>query len=181
VTSARRVDGAEDSPQAAHDGIVRRAFEAFRDDLAAVPTMTLRDGEAADRYAGVIPYDAAVDEPTDAYLEAYARWGLAHVDAASWRHYLPRLIAHALRRIDDPRATAVEATVWSLRPPDRDPPRLGSLSPAQEAVVAEFLEALAFDAASVWKEDALLALEEYWIPNALYRHPPDTDPTDDPL
>lgn len=179
MTSARGSDRSAESLSAAHDGIVRRAFEAFRDDLAAAPPMTLRDGEAADRYASVIPHDAAVDEPTDAYLEAYARWGLNHVDAASWRHYLPRLIRYALRHIGDAHAAAVEATVASLRPPDRDPPRLGSLSPAQEAVVAEFLEALAFDAASVWQEDALLALEEYWIPNALYRPPPGAGSADD--
>ena len=44
----------------------------------------------------------AHDQPTDAYLEGFAFWGLAYLDAQSWRHYLPRLIDYALRRPDDP-------------------------------------------------------------------------------
>ena len=60
-------------------------------------------------------------------LEGFAFWGLAYLDAQSWRHYLPRLIDYALRRPDDP-AMVAEALVRSLRPPDRYPPRLASLS-----------------------------------------------------
>jgi hypothetical protein len=57
----------------------------------------------------------------------------------------------------------------SLRPPDREPPRLASLSPAQERVVRQLLEALAFAEDSVWQADACQALEEWWIENPLYR------------
>ena len=62
------------------------------------------------------------------------RWGYksqAELDARSWRHYLPRLIEYAFAHPDDP-AMAVEATVRSLRPPDRMPARLTTLSASQE-------------------------------------------------
>ena len=157
--------------------IARRANEAFRADLDAVPRTTLRGGEALDRYLEPPPYDPAVDEPTDAYLEAYAFGGLGFVDAASWRHYLPRLIGYALRHLDStaPGTMAIEALLWSLRPPDRDPPRLGSLTPEQEAVVTACLDELAFAPDSRFQPDAMQVLEEWWIPGALYRHRPPQD------
>jgi len=63
----------------------------------------------------------------------------------------------------------VEATVRSLRPPDRVPTRLTTLSRAQEEVVVRFLEhlALANDAGS--PNDARSALEEWWLPDAYVR------------
>jgi hypothetical protein len=66
-----------------------------------------------------------------------------------------------LFRIDLPRRDFVA--------PDREPPRLGSLSHEQEAVVIAFLDVLAFDERSVHKAFAMHVLEEYWIPGALYR------------
>jgi hypothetical protein len=151
--------------------ITRRAFTLFRADLDAVPPMTLRDGEAVDYYNEPPPYDAAVDEPTDAYLEAYASPGLTYLDAASWRHYLPRLMDYALRNMDSnaPGRMAVDGLLWNLRPPDRDPPRLGSLTAEQEAVVVAFLDELAFSDDSVYRAAAMQVLEEWWIPGALYR------------
>ena len=152
--------------------LVRRAFEAFSDDLAAPPPLTLRGGNAVDGYDRPEPFDAARDEPTDGYLEGFAFWGLAYLDAQSWRHYLPRLIDYALRRSDDP-AMVAEATVRSLRPPDRYPPRLASLSPEQEAVVAAFLEHLALSDSHSWlRDDAQQALEEWWLPNPRSRPTP---------
>ncbi len=62
-----------------------------------------------------------------------------------------------------------EALLWSLRPPDREPPRLGSLSAEQEAVVVAVLDVLAFDERSLDRDLAMQVLEEYWIPGALYR------------
>jgi uncharacterized protein DUF6714 len=159
-----------------HADIIQRAFEVFQADTAVVPAMTLRGGSAADDYAEVPAFDAALDEPTDAYLEAYAFWGLAYLEAASWRHYLPRLIDYALRHLDSnaPGTMAIDGLLWSLRPPDRLPPRLGSLSAPQEAVIVAFLDALAFDDNSVHQDVAMQVLEEYWVPNALYRQrPPD--------
>ena len=155
------------------DEIVRRAFEAFHADAAAVPPLTLRGGNAIDGYHEPEPFDPARDEPTDAYIEGFAFWGLIYLDGASWRHYLPRLIDYAFRRPDDP-AMVVEALIRSLRPPDRYPPRLAALTAAQEAVVVAFLETLALEGdAGPLQDDAQQALEEWWLPGARHRPRPE--------
>ena len=149
--------------------IVRRASEAFRTDAAAPPPLTLRGGSAVDSYDQPIPFDPAEDEPTDAYLEKFAFWGLGYLDAVSWRHYLPRLIDYAFRCPTDP-AMVTEALVRSLRPPDRYPPRLATLNADQENAVRSFLEQAALgDAIPHVQAEALQALEEWWLPNARYR------------
>ena len=151
-----------------------KAFEAFREDCAAPPALSLRAGYALDSYQEPPPFDATLDEATDAYLEHHTFWGLAHLDARSWRHYLPRLIQYAFLHPHDPHMV-VEALLHNLRPPDREPARLGSLSPGQEAVVVSFLEHVATDAGSPNAAFALQVLEEWWVPDALYRPPgPDT-------
>ncbi|HEX2656448.1 MAG TPA: DUF6714 family protein, partial [Xanthobacteraceae bacterium] len=122
--------------------IVDRAYDAFRADIDTPPAMTLRGGDAVDSYADPPPYDVAIDQPTDAYIAAYTFWGVGYLDAASWRHYLPQLIAYTFRHIDDPNTMAPEGLHHSLRPPDRDPPRLATLTPEQEAVIVAFLEVL---------------------------------------
>jgi len=155
------------------DEIVRRAFEAFRADVEAAPPLTLRGGNAVDGYDEAEPFDPARDEPTDAYIEGFAFWGLGYLDAQSWRHYLPRLIHYVCRRPDDP-AMAVEALIRSLRPPDRYPPRLVTLTAEQEAVVVAFLETLALgDGTGHGREDAQQALEEWWLPGARHRPRPE--------
>ena len=68
-----------------------------------------------------------------------------------------------------------ESLLSSLRPPDREPPRLASLSAAQEAVVVAVLDALAFGDGSAYQDYAMQVLEEYWVPNALYRRRPGGD------
>ncbi len=149
-------------------GICQRASAAFRADLQAAPRMTLRGGYAEDSYDEIPPPDPELDRLTDEYLEAYTFWGLAYLDAASWRHYLPHLIDYSFRHMDDPRM-AVEGVLHNLRPPDRDPPRLGSLSAEQEAVIVAFLEEIAFGDDSANREFAMQVMEEWWIPGALYR------------
>lgn len=157
------------------DDIARRAFEVFQADAEAVPPLTLRGGDAVDGYAEPPAYDPAVDEPTDAYLEKYAFNGIPYLDAASWRHYLPRLIDYALRHLGRSRTMAIEGVVSSLRPPDREPPRLATLTPEQETVIVAFLEHLAFSEGVVPERDlALQVLEEWWVPNARYRHRPES-------
>ncbi len=155
--------------------ICRRAFEAFEVDAGAIPPMTLRGGYAEDGYDIAPPYDPTLDEPTDAYLERYTFWGLAYLDAASWRHYVPRLITYAFRYMHDP-AMALEGLLHSLRPPDRDPPRLGSLTPEQEAVIVAFLDQIAFSEDSVERDLGMQVLEEWWLPGALYRDRPPPGP-----
>ena len=152
---------------------MQSAFEAFRADAEPVPPLTLRGGNSVDSYDEAEPFDPARDEPIDAYIEGFAFWGLGYLDAQSWRHYVPRLISYAFRRPDDP-AMAVEALIRSLRPPDRYPPRLGTLTAEQEAVVVAFLETLALgDGTSHLRDDAQQALEEWWLPGARYRPRPE--------
>ena len=148
---------------------VQRAREAFRQDLAEPPALTLRGANAVDGYDLAEPYDATLDHPTDEYLERLTFWAMPYLDARSWRHYLPRLIEYALAHPDDP-AMVVEATVRSLRPPDRVPTRLTTLTREQEKVVIDFLDHLALsdDEASA-RDDARMALEEWWLPDAYLR------------
>jgi hypothetical protein len=148
--------------------VSRRAFEVFRADAEAIPSMTLRGGYAEDGYDAAPPYDPSLDQPTDVYLETYTFWGLAYLDAASWRHYIPYLITYAFRHLRDP-AMAVEGLLHNLRPPDREPPRLGSITPDQEAVIIAFLNQVAFSEDSANRDFAMQVLEEWWLPDALYR------------
>lgn len=141
---------------------------AFQADALAVPRMTLRGGYAEDSYEVAPVPDPELDKPTDAYLETYTFWGLAYLDAASWRHYLPLLIAYAFSHMDDP-GMAIEGLLHNLRPPDREPPRLATLSAEQEAVIVAFLEEVAFSVDSANRDFALQVMEEWWIPDALYR------------
>ena len=149
--------------------LVARAFEAFCTDATSPPPLTLRGGSAVDSYDLPPPFDQSADEPTDAYLEGFAYWGLGYLDARSWRHYLPTLIGYAFRRPDDP-AMVTEALVRSLRPPDRYPPRLASLTREQEDVIRSFLEQAAMtDTLSHVQDDAQQALDEWWLPHARSR------------
>jgi hypothetical protein len=148
--------------------IIHKAREAFEADLQSAPRMTLRGGYAEDSYDHVPAPDPELDRLTDAYLEAYTFWGLAYLDPASWRHYLPHLIDYAFRHMDDPKM-AVEGVLHNLRPPDRDPPRLASLNAGQEEVIVAFLEEVAISEDSANQEFAMQVMEEWWIPDALYR------------
>ena len=151
------------------DSIVTRAFKVFRADRAAPPPLSLRGGNAVDSYDLPMPFDPAEDEPTDAYFEGFAFWGLGYLDARSWRHYLPRLIDYAFRHPDDP-SMVTEALVRSLRPPDRVSARLPTLTPEQEAVIVELLKMIAVDERRHGaREDAIAALEEWWLPGARQR------------
>ena len=148
---------------------VRLARDAFRAELAELPALSLRGANAVDGYDQPEPFDSALDEPTDEYLERFTFWAMPYLDARSWRHYLPRLIEYGLAHPDDP-AMVVEATVRSLRPPDRVPARLTTLSAVQEAAVVRFLEHIALsNDADGSREDARLALEEWWLPGAYLR------------
>jgi hypothetical protein len=144
---------------------VERVRHAFREELARPPIMTLRGANDVDSYDLPTPFDPSADVVTDSYIERHGFWGLSHLDARSWRHYLPALIDYALRRPDDP-AMVTEALIRSLRPPDPFPPRLGSLDTEQEAVVRTFLETIARgEIDRSFQQDAQQALDEWWGPN----------------
>jgi hypothetical protein len=158
-----------------HNELVDRAFAVFRPDATGFPAMTLRGGSAVDSYAVPMAWDADTDQPSDAYLATYAYWGLPHLDPASWRHYLPYLIDYALRHTGEPGSLVTEGLLSSLRPPDREPPRLASISAEQEAIVVALLDVLAFDEGSAYRDFAMQVLEEYWVVGAMYRQRPAGD------
>ena len=147
------------------------AHSAFASDVALPPALTLRGGDAIDNGKTPPGFDPALDEITDEYVEAY-HWGLPHLDAQSWRHALPFLLSYALRALEKPSA-AVDALLSSLRPPDRTPPRLASLSIEQEAIISRVLDVLCFSPESAYHELACQTTEEWWAPNAMYRPPND--------
>jgi hypothetical protein len=152
--------------------LVDRAFEAFATDLASPPPLSLRGGSDVDSYRRPASFDVLHDEPTDDYFEGYAFWGLIYLDAQSWRHYIPHLIAYAARHPDDPHMV-VEALIRSLRPPDRYPPRLATLTQEQEDVLIAFLASIAADHARCdLRDEAQAALEEWWLPNPRSRPTP---------
>jgi hypothetical protein len=152
-----------------HAELVRKARAGFRDDADVSPPLSLRGANAVDSYELPEPFDVQQDEPTDSYLEGFAFWGMPYLDARSWRHYLPRLIEYAVAHPDDPHMV-IEATVRSLRPPDRAPARLTTLSADQEEVIVGFLEWLALDDhEGAARDDARAALEEWWLPGASLR------------
>jgi hypothetical protein len=143
-------------------GLAERARGAFAADLAAPPPLSLRGGNDVDGHDRATPFDPAVDQPADAYLERHALWGLIYLDAQSWRHYLPHLIAYAERHPDDPHMV-VETLVRSLRPPDRYPPRLTALTTDQESAVRAFLElVVSDDRFAHLRDEAQQALDEWW-------------------
>jgi len=148
------------------DDVLSLVRAAFAEDARRTPATSLRAGNAIDEYRIAPPGTSEVDAPTDAYLEANF-WGIAHLDPASWRHYLPRLIEYVCGQQD---ANNVgDALFSSLRPPDRDPPRFGSLTDEQNEAVIAFLDHFAFTPESPYAAEAQLALEELWAPGAIFR------------
>jgi hypothetical protein len=142
-------------------------LSVFATDSEGTPETTLRSGDSIDSNGTAIPFDFERDAVSDDYLTQY-HCGVAYLDAASWRHYLPMLGEFALRHLDS-NSLVVGALIASLRPPDRDPSRLASLDSLQETVMRELLEILAYSLASVWQEEARQALDEWWINGARYR------------
>lgn len=150
-----------------HREIVEEAQEVFSDNIGFTPIKTLRAGDALDDYRVEPKFDPVTDCICDEYLEEY-HWGINHLDSESWKHYLPALIEYSLKNIDQNSLVTI-ALLSSLRPPDRVKPRLASLSKEQERVITSFLEILAFDQSSAYQELACQVMEEWWIPNSLYR------------
>lgn len=136
--------------------------------LPATPAMSLRGGNAVDDHVPVPSFDSTLDQITPEYFEMYF-WGIHHLDAESWRFYLPHFLRYALDNIASPASNAIDTFLYSLRPPDRIPPRFGVLTPAEETAIVATLDQLAFSEESAWKEPAMIALEEYWAPGASYR------------
>ena len=148
-----------------HDALIADIFAAFATEGSAFPPMTLRGGDALDLGKEAMPFDVLVDAVSDEYLEAHP-WGSGWLDAASWRHYLPFMMAYALRHLDEP-SDVTDALLTSLRPPDRTPPRLGSLAKPQETAVLRCLDVLAYSDQSASRDLAAVVLSEGWTPGAI--------------
>ena len=138
-----------------------RRIEASFPPSDSPPRLSLRAGNALDDYATPPPFDPALDRPTGEYIEAF-HFGIHHLDPESWRYYLPILLNYAISEMTSEVSQALDTFFFSLRSPDRDPPRFASLSPEQSATVEAVLEAVGFTEGSRYQEEALEALQEYW-------------------
>ena len=149
----------------AHNDLIADIFAAFSTESTAFPAMTLRGGDALDLDKPAPPFDVVADAVDDEYLEAHP-WGSGYLDATSWRHYLPFMMSYALRHVTES-SDVTDALLTSLRPPERTPPRLGSLSKAQETAVLRFLDVMAYSEESASMDLATLVLSEWWTPGAI--------------
>ncbi len=145
---------------AAFGRLRRRIDEAFPADVER-PTISLRGGNALDSYDSPPAFDPELDAPTAEYIETH-HWGIGFLDPESWRFYLPILLKFALAHLESRESAAVDTFLFSLRPPDRDPPRFATLTADQRLVVVAVLEALGFLPHSRYQDEALQALQEYW-------------------
>ena len=148
-----------------HTDLIADIFAAFSAEGTAFPAMTLRGGDALDLDKPAPPFDVLVDAISDDYLEAHP-WGSGYLDAASWRHYLPFMMEYALRHLTEA-SDVTDALLTSLRPPDRNPPRLATLTKAQETAVLRFLDVMAYNADSASMDLAAVVLSEWWTPGAI--------------
>lgn len=140
--------------------LARRIEAAFPPQIDT-PSVSLRGGNALDDYETPPPYAPEVDRPDAAYIEAF-HYGIHFLDPESWLYYLPILLTYSLGEMEAGTSNAVDTFLFSLRPPDRDPPRFGLLSRPQKKLVVEVLEKLGFSETSKFQDDALAALQEYW-------------------
>ena len=145
--------------------ITRQAFEVFSNDVASPPTITLRGGDALDDYEQPPRFDEEIDAITDEYILKYV-WGIGYLDSVSARHYLPHLIEFSERHYELG-SLVIDALLNSLRPPDREPPRLATFSADQKALIAKFIELLSFSPESAHQDLACQVLEEWWVSEAL--------------
>ena len=150
-----------------HTALIADVFAAFSAEGTALPAMTLRGGDALEADQPAPPFDVLLDAISDDYLEAHP-WGSGWLDAASWRHYLPFMMEYALRHIAEA-SEVTDALLTSLRPPERTPPRLGTLSKTQETVVLRVLDVLAYSEDSPSVDLATQVLAEWWTPGAIRR------------
>jgi hypothetical protein len=141
------------------DELIMNVFVAFAVDMQSRPLMSLRGGNDLDQCRSISAFDSAMDTISDTYLEQNC-WGLGYLDAGSWRHYLPYLMEYTVRHLEQG-SEVVDALLNNLRPPDREPPRLESLTDHQQAALRRFLELLGFSDKSAHAELACQVIEEW--------------------
>ena len=136
---------------------------------AAHPVLSLRQGAEIDSYDTPTPDDlpAVWRDVSERDLEVH-HWGFTHLDAESWRFYLPAFLAYSVLHFTLSESLVIEACLNNLRPPDRVPSRFSTLTDSQRQTLISVLEFLAFGSESGFTADACHVLEEYWIDNPLY-------------
>jgi hypothetical protein len=136
---------------------------------AASPVLSLSQGDEIDSYDTPTPDVLPADwhKVSERELEEH-QWGFTHLDAESWRFYLPAFLAYSVRHFTRGESLVVAACLSNLRPPDRVPSRFGTLTDSQRQVVISVLEFLAFGSESDFTAEACQVLEEYWIEHPLY-------------
>jgi len=130
---------------------------------------SLRQGDEIDSYNTPTPDAAPVDwrNVSDDELETH-HWGFTHLDAESWRFYLPAFLSYSVRHLSSGDSLVIDVCLNNLRPPDREPSRFHTLNDCQRRTVISVLEFLAFESESRFSSDACQVLEEYWIEQPLY-------------
>ena len=133
------------------------------------PVRSIRQGDEVDSYSPPTHDELPADwrDVSEQELEKH-HWGFTHLDAESWRFYLPAFLSYSVRHSSRGESLVIVACLSNLRPPDRVPSRFSTLSEDQRQTVVRVLEYLAFDRESDFAADACQVLEEYWIEHPLY-------------
>lgn len=131
--------------------------------------LSLRQADEIDSSNAPTPDVAPADwrDVSEHELEEH-HCGFTHLDAKSWRFYLPVFLAYSVRHLSRGDSLVIAACLSNLRPPDRVPSRFTTLSDGQRQTVVSVLEFLAFDSESDFMANACQVLEEYWIEHPLY-------------
>lgn len=131
--------------------------------------LSLRQADETDSYTAPTPDVSPADwrDVPDHELEAH-HWGFTHLDAESWRFYLPAFLSYSVRHLSRGGSLVIAVCLSNLRPPDRVPSRFSTLTDCQRRNVVSVLEFLAFDSESEFTDNACQVLEEYWIEHPLY-------------
>lgn len=125
--------------------------------------MTLRQGNEIDSYDTPTPEKTL---PTDWHsisndeLENH-HWGMNHLDAQSWRFYLPAFLGYSVRHPALGESLVIDTCILTLRSCDSAPPKFKTLTEEQRRAIVGVLEFLAFDPESQVQDAACQALEEY--------------------
>ncbi|MFA6172757.1 MAG: DUF6714 family protein [Kiritimatiellales bacterium] len=136
---------------------------------AAHSVLSLRQGDEIDSHNTPTPDALPVDwrEVSERELEKH-QWGFTHLDAESWRFYLPAFLAYSVRHFTRDGSLVIMACLNNLRPPDKVPSRFSTLTDSQRQAVISVWEFLTFGVESNFTANACQVLEEYWIERPLY-------------
>lgn len=153
-------------------------IEAIHAAFHGVPRgeITLHEAEVIDGYgsekqrakARRVDTDREWEEVPDEHV-AECTTALCHVDARSWRYYIPSYMEWSLRHLRTTRSAAVDATIYTLDPSTSDAElvayskqRYRQLTGEQSRVVHRFLRYMAQQGDHADDVVARRALRAYW-------------------